>query len=502
MPLKPLALALVVALLPSTVLAEDLVQTYQLAKDGDPKLKAAEANRRIVQEGVSQARAARLPQIGASGSYTITRNDGRGSQTSVDPITGERIRVNGDNSSNTRALEAGVSGSMPLFDRTLSEGLKQARALSKAEDFQVVAAGTDLMTRTSAAYFNTLTQLETLSAAKAAEAALKKQYDYAAKRLEVGLAPITDMHEARAQYENARANTILARTAVEDAFQSLIEITGTKIFTLNGLPNSFKPVLPDERNADAWVDQALQNNPSLLATQSQIEAAQAGIGAARAARLPKVSLRGGYGYSKNSGDSSFSSGGSKFSNPIDSSGWGPNIGVAVSVPLWTSGGNDSRVREALARKDVAEDQLEAQRRALVRNTRGAYNTLVSGISEIEARRLALVSAQSAYDASQVGLEVGTRTVLDVLINQQNLFNAQRAYAQSKYNFLQNRLLLEQAAGNLTPEDLIEVNRYLSTSISLASAMSAAADSKPAAAAPATDSKPATPTKKKTRKKSR
>jgi outer membrane protein len=96
---------------------------------------------------------------------------------------------------------------------------------------------------------------------------------------------------------------------------------------------------------------------------------------------------------------------------------------------------------------------------------------VAGISEVEARRLALVSAQAAYDASQVGLEVGTRTVLDVLNNQRTLFSAQQDYAQSKYNFLQNRLLLEQAAGTLDIADLEDVNRLLTTNESVANAIS-------------------------------
>ena len=72
----------------------------------------------------------------------------------------------------------------------------------------------------------------------------------------------------------------------------------------------------------------------------------------------------------------------------------------------------------------------------------------------------MVAAQSAYDASQVGLEVGTRTVIDVLLNQQNLFNAQQAYSQAKYNYLQSRLLLEQAAGTLDIGDVQDINRLL------------------------------------------
>ena len=100
------------------------------------------------------------------------------------------------------------------------------------------------------------------------------------------------------------------------------------------------------------------------------------------------------------------------------------------------------------------------RRGLVRNTRNAYQTLVAGVSEVEARRSAVVSAQSAYEASQVGLEVGTRTVVDVLLNQQSLFNAQQAYSQAKYNYLQSRLLLEQAAGTLDIADVQDINRLL------------------------------------------
>src|SRR5690606_2248546 len=102
--------------------------------------------------------------------------------------------------------------------------------------------------------------------------------------------------------------------------------------------------------------------------------------------------------------------------------------------------------------------------AIERNTRYAYQALVAGISEVEARRLALVSAQSAYDASQVGLEVGTRTVIDVLINQQNLFSARQAYAEARYNYLRNRLLLEQAAGTLDAATVQDVNRLLTQDV--------------------------------------
>src|SRR5690606_5360378 len=122
-------------------------------------------------------------------------------------------------------------------------------------------------------------------------------------------------------------------------------------------------------------------------------------------------------------------------------------------------------RQALAQRDTAAFELEEQKRALVRNTRNAYQTLVAGISEVEARKNAVLSARSAYDASQVGLEVGTRTVLDVLNNQQTLFNAEREYALARYNFLQNRLLLGQAAGSIDVTTVQDINRLLTVDAS-------------------------------------
>jgi outer membrane protein len=464
---RPLVLALAIALLPvAGAHAEDLLQTYELARAGDPQLAAAESTRIINKEGAVQARAALLPQLSGSASYNRSKSTGPGRQqvTTVDPITGEptfeTIEGNSESTSNSRRY--GVNVDQVIFDMGAFSRLRSERTLSRAADFTLESAGDSLITRTSKAYFDVLVAIETLSAAEAQEAALKKQFDFASKRLEVGLAPITDVHEARAQYDSARANTILVRNALEDAYQALAEITGQPVANLKALPDDFEPQLPAEGDAEAWVATALQNNPALQATELQVQASDYDVDTARSQHLPTLTFGGSYGRNASWGESTFSSDNPPFSStfPLGNESRGPSFGVTLNVPIFSGGAIQSRVRQAVAQRDVAQDQLEQQKRALVRNTRNAYQTLVAGISEVEARRLALVSAQSAYEASQVGLEVGTRTVIDVLINQQNLFDAQRQYALAKYNFLQNRLLLEQAAGTLDIEDVQEVNRLL------------------------------------------
>ncbi|WP_101926349.1 MULTISPECIES: TolC family outer membrane protein [Luteimonas] len=433
---RPLFLSLALALTSSPLLAADLVQTYELARTNDPTLSIAESQRLATREGAVQARGALLPQINGSASLTESRVAGF--------------------SGSSRTRSYGINAGQVLFDWSQVATLRSQRALSTAADFQLDADNDTLITRTAAAYFDVLVATETLAAAEAAEAAFKRQFDFADKRLEVGLAPITDVHEARAQYDSARANTIVQRNALQDSYQALAEITGAPITDLRGLPDDFTPELPQGRDAEAWVATALDQNPQLKALEYQVESAGYNVTAAKSGHLPTLDLGASYGRSDSWGETNQGS--------LGREGETNSIGLTLTVPIFSGGITQSRVRQSIAQRDITADQYEAQRRAIERNTRSAYQNLVAGITEVEARRLALVSANAAYEASQVGLEVGTRTVIDVLINQQNLFSARQQYAFAKYNFLQSRLLLEQAAGTLDIANLQDINRQLTVDV--------------------------------------
>jgi outer membrane protein len=443
---RPLALALALLALPLGAQAEDLLQSYELARSSDPQLSAAEANREISREGAVQARSALLPQIDGTASYTRSDGDDESSSAGTD----------GSSDSTTRDI--GVRLNQMVYDHSVVNRSRSQNALAQAGDFQLEAAGDQLITRTSAAYFNVLIAMETLDAAQAQETALKKQFDFADKRLEVGLAPITDVHEARAQYDRARANTIVTANALEDAYRALEEITGRDVRALKALPQDFQPELPSAIDAEGWVQSALDKNPSLKAQEYRVRSAEASIESARGGHYPTLYFGANLGRTRTDGSSTDNI--LNASADFERESASRSLGLTLSIPIFAGGGTQSGVRQAIAQRDATNDELEQQKRALVRNTRNAYRTLVAGVSEVEARKAAVFSARSAYEASQVGLEVGTRTVLDVLNNQQTLFNAEQEYAQSRYNFLQNRLLLEQAAGTLDIEDLQDINRLL------------------------------------------
>lgn len=197
-----------------------------------------------------------------------------------------------------------IDGSQTLFNWTQINNLRSQRELSKAADFTLESANDSLIVRTSAAYFNVLVAIESLNAAQTNEAAAKKQFDFADKRLEVGLAPITDVHEARAQYDQARANTIVAQNTLADNYQALTELTGQPVVNLRGLPADFRPEVPANRgNIDELVHQATTQNPALKAQELKVSAAEAGVQAARGGHYPTLSLGGSWGKTATWGDS-------------------------------------------------------------------------------------------------------------------------------------------------------------------------------------------------------
>jgi outer membrane protein len=210
----------------------------------------------------------------------------------------------------------------------------------------------------------------------------------------------------------------------------------------------------------AWVDKAIAENPGLKAQEYAVAAARANINTARSGHLPTLS--GSFTYQRNPtwGDGSSSQTPTLGTTHSNARSTARTVGLQLNVPIFTGGYTQSRVRQAVYDRDVAEDTLEQQKRALVRNTRLNFRAVVAGISEVEARKQAVVSANSALEATQAGFEVGTRTIVDVLLSQRQLYQAQRDLSQARHNFVLNQLLLRQSAGSVGPNDLKEVNALL------------------------------------------
>jgi len=132
----------------------------------------------------------------------------------------------------------------------------------------------------------------------------------------------------------------------------------------------------------------------------------------------------------------------------------------LSIPIFSGGLIQSRVREAVANRERAQQDLEGAVRGVAQAVRTNFVNVTSGIAQVVALEQALVSTQSQLDSTILGRDVGVRTSVDVLNAQQQVFQTRRDLQQARYNYLLSTLRLKAAAGALTEDDIALVNRTL------------------------------------------
>ena len=437
MKLRTLALliASTLAAASQTVQAENLLQVYQQAKGYDAQFKAQEASHLATLEKKQQALASLKPQLNISGSVDDTM------AKTWDPVNA---------SSNALTLGYNLQANKSIYNKPLDASISQIDALIAQSQVDLEAKRQDLIMRVVQAYFNVLIAQDNVSFAQTEKAAIGRQLEQAQAFFDAGKSAITDVKESEASYASAQSQELTALQQLDIARESLRVLTGGFYTTLNA-PNANTPMsMPSPNDINSWVTIAQQSSNQLKAGQQGLLAAQRNIDVQRAGKKPVVSVYAGH--NGNRGDSSVST--------SDYTRAGLSVGVQASMNLYDGGKIDSQVREAQNNFRAAQQSYILQDRQIEQQVRSAFLTMQSSIGQIEANRQALASAETAAEASRAGFEVGTRTVLDVLNNQRTLFSAQQAYAQTKYSFLQTRLLLEQAAGTLDVADLEDINRLL------------------------------------------
>lgn len=447
MRLKMLAAAALFAF-PALASAGNLMDVYDVAVREDPTLDAARHARDASLQARPQARSSLLPQLSADWSKAQGNSQGTTSSPSVDESTGETITLVQDYDSNSDSRSLSVSLTQSIFDWSAIETWRQSSDYVALAEVTYRAAEQDLIYRTAEAYFGILAASDDLRFAQAQEASLERQLEQAKKRFEVGLSAITDVQEVQASYDSAKSDVITAQQALEYASDALTEIINRKLTSPAPLKDDIPLVGPQPADVSSWINSALAGNLDLEAATIDTEISRKDISIARAGHYPTVSLRAGY-------DDSNSSGQSKTSDTTSNS-----ITLTVDVPLFSGGYTHSKVVAADATHQQRISEQEASRRSVERTTRNAYLGVLAGAANVKALKQAVVSNKTALDASETGLQVGTRTSVDVLTAQSNLYSALRDYAQARYTYLLSILALKQASGSLNPADLREIDALL------------------------------------------
>ena len=408
--------------------AADLLQVYRQALDSDPVLKAAAASREATQETRPQARALLLPNVG------VTAEQG-----STFGIAGSPT---GQSSFNSHNYAIGLV--QPVYNRRSQVQQRVADAVVGQSDVDFQNSQNQLILRISQGYFGVLAALDNLTYATAEKNAFARQLEQANRRFEVGLATITDVYDAQARFDAAVSQEIDAINRLADARELLRQLTGQEYAELNLLSEQMPLALPKPSDPEVWVNMALENNLGLRSASFGVDQARENINLQKAGHYPTLDLRASRVNLDNGITDTSSS----------------QVNLELAIPLYTGGAVSSQSRQAAYNYEAARQSLENQQRDTVRTVRNAYRGQETAISQIKALNQTRVSTRSALEANQAGYEVGTRTIVDVLDAERNVYLAERNYASARYSYIANYLILRQAAGQLSEADLTEINGWL------------------------------------------
>ena len=434
--LKPGVLAIASALTAMSVQAQNLVELYDAARGFDSSYQSARLQYDANLAKADQAKAGILPTAGLN--IGVSRTGFDNTHPAVDR--------------NFSTQNATLTASQPLYRpanrATYEQSLKQVELAKAVLD----AAEQDLIVRSSQAYFDVLAAQDTLAFVGAQKAAVAEQLASAKRNFEVGTSTITDTREAQARFDLVTAQEIAADNDLRVKKLVLDTLAGRTGAQPKGLlvPVALPPVVPQDVNA--WVNQSELIHPAVRQAQQNLEIAELELEKAEAGHKPTLDVNASYNATRNPSGS--------VTSPVNSRNSTATIGLAFNLPLFAGYATQNRIKETLALKDKAQNDLEGTRRTVALNTRSAYFGVQSGQGQVKALEAAELSSQSALDANKLGYQVGVRINIDVLNSQSQLFQTKRDLAQARYNVLLGGLRLRQANGTLNPTDLLIINSLL------------------------------------------
>lgn len=430
---------------------QTLETLYRSALQNDSELRATRANARATDTQVIQGRSELLPRLSLDAESAATYERGDEGFPGLEE-DGEVIYTG----------DVGLVLSQNLFNMQALAGYDAVRNQSAQSEAEINAARADLLVRVVDAYLDVLKARESVTLAERVIDTVERQKEQTEERHEVGMVAITDVLEATAALDQAQADRLQADNQFTQAKQQLSRITGETIDSLPRLDRDFDVSSVDTGNVTEWLSRS-RRNPSLVAGQLGISAAEDELRANRADRLPVVRAEARYGYDANyQGDRTTNLGGQTVDADDfqDSGNLRVSLVASLSLPLFDGGNRSAGLNQSEYRMEAQQAQLDGNVQQIELAVRQGYQQLQADLSRINALEQVLSSRESAAEAVELGYEVGSRNIVEVLDAQQTLLNAQTDLSNARHDFLSNYFQLKEAAGDLSDQDIAWLNEQL------------------------------------------
>ena len=415
-----------------------LLQAYDAALANDPAYRAALRDNEAGQQFKVLGRSHLLPNVSAN--YSTSKNQGDVTRTTVLGDRTDPLKYT--------SLAASIQVRQPLFYPEGAARYRQGVAQTSASDAQFSLRSQDLIVRLVSLYATAKYAEDQLAQATAQRDAYAEQRKSNERLFQRGEGTRTEVLETQAKYDLSEAQVLEARDSLVNARAALAAMVGQEIATLDPFSDEFRVRPMQPASFEEWKDIALANNPEIVAQRYAVEVAREEINRNRAGHAPRLDLIASA--SKNKSDTI---------NTINQDANIRSIGVQLNIPLYAGGSVSAATSQAVSNHEKAQADLEAKTNQVLVELRKQYNLTLSSVARIDAAAKSLSSASLLVDATQKSVKGGQRTNLDVLNAQQQLFEAKRDLALSRYNYLLGFLRLRYSAGTLGLADLQDIAAY-------------------------------------------
>lgn len=424
--------------------ADTLADALALAYETNPVLQAQRASLRALDENVVQARAGWRPSISASasGTYSETRTPGAGGPVDLngDGIP-DGVAAGGIDERNS--ANAGFALNQPIWTGgRVGSAVSAARAdiLAGQENLRRIEA--EVLGDVIVAYVDVRRDQEALRIRQNNVQVLTRQLEETDARFEVGEITRTDVAQAQARLAAAEAQLRSAEAGLAISRAEYAAVVGQNPGDLDPEP-PLATILPP--SVEQAYEAAEQNNPQVRQAIYAAQAAAARVSAARADRMPNLSLSGTVGWSG-------------LADPFEPSDYSRNVTgrATLTVPIFTGGLNNSRVRAARERETASEQSVEQARRIAQQNVTRAWSQLLAARANIGSTDVQVRAARIAAEGVRQEQQVGLRTTIDVLNAEQELRAAELAQISARRDeYVASAAVLSAVgrldAANLAPE---------------------------------------------------
>ncbi|MBI3369632.1 MAG: TolC family outer membrane protein [Burkholderiales bacterium] len=416
-------------------------EAFDAARQYDAQYRGAGYERESARQGVPLARSSLLPSV----AFSASTSDITGTRTFPNSLNQE-FKTALDYSSSQTSLQLRV----PIFNYEAIARWRVAEAQSDGAEAVYIARGLELVDRLGTAYLQVLLALDSLKLAQAQVVTLKAQLERAQQRFTRGEGTRTEVAQAQGGLSVGEIRVTEAEAQIKFSKRDLQRQIGLDVPPLQELPADFSPGAEVSERLEDWLARAYSQSPTLRAKEQAVTAARMNVHRNAAGHLPRLDLVASAGRSQSDSLST-----------INQTAVQKTIGVQLSVPIYSGGGVDASVKQAVADRSRAEEDVRAQREAIAIEIQRNYQVMMTGEAKIKAYRVAVDAGEVTLTGVSRALDAGLATTADVVDAQSRLYSAKRDLLQVRYEYLLSRLRLNAQAGTAMTDIVADINSVLS-----------------------------------------